>query len=119
MKAYQKGFTLVELMTVVAVIGILAVIAIPVVASQLSKSKAATVASAAKKYVRLQERTPEGMGNYAAVLVEPTRQDTALLNALRGLLQAAGWRGYANFDLKYDRRGEPVPWRTRRACSPT
>lgn len=56
----------------------------------------------------LQERTPEGMGNYAAVLVEPTRQDTALLNALRGLLQAAGWRGYANFDLKYDRRGEPV-----------
>lgn len=55
MKAYQKGFTLVELMTVVAVIGILAVIAIPVVASQLSKSKAATVASAAKKYVRLQE----------------------------------------------------------------
>ena len=56
----------------------------------------------------LQERTPEGMGNYAAVLVEPARQDTALLNALRGLLQAAGWRGYANFDLKYDRRGEPV-----------
>ena len=56
----------------------------------------------------LQERTPEGTGNYAAVLVEPARQDTALLDTLRGLLQAAGWRGYANFDLKYDRRGEPV-----------
>ncbi|MCR5028385.1 MAG: prepilin-type N-terminal cleavage/methylation domain-containing protein [Fibrobacter sp.] len=55
MKAYQKGFSMVELMTVVAVIGILAVIAIPVVASQLSKSKAATVVSAAKKYIRLQE----------------------------------------------------------------
>ena len=56
----------------------------------------------------LQERTPEGTGNYAAVLVEPVRQDTALLDTLRGLLQAAGWRGYANFDLKYDRRSEPV-----------
>ena len=33
----------------------------------------------------LQERTPEGTGNYAAVLVEPSRQDAALLDALRGL----------------------------------
>lgn len=56
----------------------------------------------------MQERTPEGTGNYAAVLVEPSRQDAALLDALRGLLQAAGWHGFANFDLKYDRRGEPV-----------
>ena len=56
----------------------------------------------------LQERTPEGTGNYAAVLVEPARQDTALLAALAGLLRAAGWRGFANFDLKYDRSGEPV-----------
>lgn len=56
----------------------------------------------------LQERTPEGIGNYAAVLVEPARQDTALLDALRGLLQRAGWRGFANIDFKYDRSGEPV-----------
>ena len=56
----------------------------------------------------MQERTPEGTGNYAAVLVEPARQDTALLDTLRGLLKAAGWRGYANFDLKYDRSGTPV-----------
>lgn len=55
-----------------------------------------------------QEHTPEGTGNYAAVLVEPARQDTALLGALRGILQAAGWRGYANFDCKYDKNGEPV-----------
>lgn len=72
----------------------------------------------------LQERTPEGAGNYAAVLVEPARQDTALLATLRGLLQAAGWRGFANIDLKYDKNGEPVlfelnprPGRASYACA--
>lgn len=58
--------------------------------------------------VLLQERTPEGVGNYGAILTEPARQDTALLAALAGLLRQSGWRGYANFDFKYDRSGEPV-----------
>ena len=58
--------------------------------------------------VLLQERTPEGIGNYGAVLVEPPRQDAALLAALRALLQHNGWRGYANFDLKYAPDGTPV-----------
>ena len=58
--------------------------------------------------VLLQERTPEGTGNYAAVLVEPARRDTALTEALCGLLQAAGWHGFANFDYKYDKNGEPI-----------
>lgn len=58
--------------------------------------------------VLLQERTPEGVGNYGAVLVEPSRQDAALLAALRALLQHNGWRGYANFDLKYAPDGTPV-----------
>lgn len=56
----------------------------------------------------LQESTPDGAGNYAAVLTEPARQDTALLAALRTLLQRGGWRGYANFDCKYDPHGVPV-----------
>lgn len=55
-----------------------------------------------------QENTPEGTGNYGAVLVEPARQDTALLRTLAELLRRGGWRGYANFDLKYDARGVPV-----------
>lgn len=58
--------------------------------------------------VLLQERTPEGIGNYGAILTEPARQDTALLESLANLLRRSGWRGYANFDLKYDRCGEPV-----------
>lgn len=58
--------------------------------------------------VLLQERTPEGTGNYAALLIEPARQDRALLDALAGLLRANGWHGFANFDFKYDRAGQPV-----------
>ena len=58
--------------------------------------------------VLLQERTPEGVGNYGAILTEPARQDTALLTALTELLRCNGWRGFANFDLKYDRAGQPV-----------
>ena len=38
----------------------------------------------------LQERTPEGTGNYAAVLVEPARQDTALLDTLQGAAAGGG-----------------------------
>lgn len=58
--------------------------------------------------VLMQERTPEGVGNYGALLVEPARQDAALLTALAGLLRQSGWRGFANFDLKYDPQGQPV-----------
>lgn len=58
--------------------------------------------------VLLQERTPEGVGNYGAILTEPARQDAALLTALAELLRRNGWRGFANFDLKYDRAGQPV-----------
>lgn len=58
--------------------------------------------------VLLQERTAEGTGNYAALLIEPARQDTALLDALAGLLRRSGWHGFANFDFKYDRAGQPV-----------
>lgn len=55
-----------------------------------------------------QERTPEGVGNYGAVLVEPARQDEALCEALAALLRENGWRGFANFDLKYAPDGTPV-----------
>lgn len=55
-----------------------------------------------------QERTPEGVGNYGAVLVEPARQDEALCEALAALLREQGWQGFANFDLKYAPDGTPV-----------
>lgn len=58
--------------------------------------------------VLLQEHTPEGVGNYGAVLTEPVRQDQALLAALTDLLRQEGWWGFANFDLKYAPDGTPV-----------
>ena len=56
----------------------------------------------------LQEPTPGGAGNYAAVLVEPNRQDAALIAAVGRLLQSYGWQGFANIDLKYAPDGTPV-----------
>ena len=55
----------------------------------------------------LEEQTPEGIGNYAAILTGPNVQDAALLKQIAAFLRAVGWRGFANFDLKLDvRSGE-------------
>lgn len=44
---------------------------------------------------------PKSVGNYAAVL---SRGDGALYEKLRGFLEAIGYVGFANIDMKYDRR---------------
>ena len=52
----------------------------------------------------LEEQTPEGIGNYAAILSDPEYNDPALLEKMRAFLEDVGWVGYANFDMKYDAR---------------
>lgn len=51
--------------------------------------------------VVLQEHTVTAIGNYTALI---TRYDEELLKKLQYFLEAVGYQGFANFDLKYDAR---------------
>lgn len=51
--------------------------------------------------VVLQEHTKTAIGNYTALI---TRYNEEVMMKLRGFLEAVGYRGYGNFDLKYDER---------------
>ena len=58
MKQNKKGFTLAELLIVVAIIGVLVAIAIPVFSGQLGKAKQATIEA------NLRSAYAEGIANY-------------------------------------------------------
>jgi len=70
----KKGFTLAELLIVVAIIAVLVGIAIPVFTSQLNKSKQATdLANVRSEYARLvtdamANSNPDASGKYAITL---------------------------------------------------
>lgn len=52
-------------------------------------------------HVMLEEHTPKGRGNHAAIMIE---QNKELTDRVRALLEDLGYRGFANFDIKYDER---------------
>ncbi|RLL47809.1 carboxylate--amine ligase [Oceanobacillus piezotolerans] len=64
--------------------------------SSKGKSQLGTLAQ-----VVLQEHTVTAIGNYTALI---TRYNEELIDKLQGFLEAIGYQGFANFDLKYDER---------------
>ena len=49
----------------------------------------------------LEEQTPEGIGNYAAIV---NVRDDELMEKMKAFLEDVGWEGFSNFDMKYDAR---------------
>ena len=126
MNTAQKGFTLIELMIVVAIIGILAAIAIPAYQTYTQKANTASCLSEMKSFSGLvaAEKIAD-VPNFglipadntlphceAVVWVPATRPDTAAKLALVTAVTAVPKKGIANTKVTCDVGGNA-------ACTPT
>ena len=69
-KNKERGFTIVELLIVVAIIGVLAAISVPVFTGQLEKSReAADIANVRAAYAELMVKVADTDGNTDAITV--------------------------------------------------
>ena len=78
MKSYQKGFTLIELMIVVAIIGILAAIAIPAYSDYTKRAKVTELVTAASACKASVSEFFQAEGAFPADLNEAGCSSTAL-----------------------------------------
>ncbi|QGS30847.1 prepilin-type N-terminal cleavage/methylation domain-containing protein [Cupriavidus metallidurans] len=121
MRRVQKGFTLIELMIVVAIIGILAAIAIPAYQDYVAKSKAASayadIAAGKTAYELMVVNpdngtptfTPAGIGlqiatgNCSAIAVAAPDNTGAATNAIQCTIAAPGRLGTAPVSIQFNR----------------
>ena len=86
----QKGFTLAELLIVVAIIGVLVAISIPIFTSQLEKSREATdLANVRSAYAEIM----------SGALTEATQEDMSALSTSNTTFTVAGNPGEAGYTI--------------------
>jgi type IV pilus assembly protein PilA len=96
MKSLQKGFTLIELMIVVAIIGILAAVALPAYQDYTIRAKVSElILATASAKISIEEcaqtnNTIAGCGNQTAVNVGPNTKVTGSAVAANGTIKVAG-----------------------------
>ena len=97
----EKGFTLAELLIVVAIIGVLVAISIPIFTSQLEKSRDAVTASNVRAaYAEAQTAWLTGSGSTDVTVKKDEKTVTVANVAIKG--ESEGGVTKADFDFPFD-----------------